>query len=302
MADSLDKRLENSPETKTLNPDSGTEQAINEKKPESIDDVIESGERFDTGTSGVPMTGSKLWKILKTALLVGTGYGAAQLLFHSGMSALYMAGAFAVGNILEKKILKQKWTLDHFLKDIYTGALLAAPSLGIYTLPDMISPGGLINKIAKWGMFAFVAAPPWIYGYRIFNYFRDRIGWKKAYEGIKDGKIFRYFKKAHKREFKEVLPGVKTAILNFGPSWFYSMNYLRNPASRLILGNFNDVFARFFLGGKGVRSENMWVSLYNAGKSLSNKMYSGLRNSVESLREKLLSGYEGKYSPDYKLA
>jgi hypothetical protein len=292
--DSLDNRLENS----KANPLPDTNTPKKKDSSGSIDDITESGEKFDTATSGVPMTGSKLWKIVKAAGLIGAGYGVSALAFGSGMSAIYSALAFGVGNIVEKKVMKQKWTLDHMLKDMYTGALLTPIALWAYGLSDYIAKGGIFNKIAKWSAFALVGAPVWVYGFQALKYLRDYVGWKKAYEGCKDGKIFGYLKNAHKFSAKQLIPGMKASILNFGPIWFYTMNYLKSPAARLIVGNFNDVLARFLLGGKGVRSDNIWASLYNAGKNAPNKIYSGLRNSVESLREKLISGYE----PKYKLA
>jgi hypothetical protein len=302
MADSLDKTLENSPETQTRNLGFNTDENKKEKKPESIDDVLESGEKFDTSTSGVPMTGSKLWKIAKAAGLIGAGYGISALAFGSGMSAIYSALAFGVGNIVEKKVMKQKWTLDHMLKDMYTGALLTPVALWAYGLSDYIAKGGIFNKIAKWSAFALVGAPVWIYGFQVLKYFRDYVGWKKAYDGCKDGKIFGYMKKAHKYSAKQLIPGMKSAISNFGPIWFYTMNYLNLPPARLLIGNINDVLARFLLGGKGVKSLNIWKNIYNGGKKAANSVYQGIRNTGETLKEKLLNGYTANYSQDYKLA
>ena len=272
----------------------------------------------------VPLKGPLLWKIAKTLGIVGASMGVTTALFSAPWSPLYMSGAFAVGHAIEylqnkKADPKTKFSIDNFLKDIYTGALFSPLGLEIYSFMDGMIPtpvhfpdlssmsafnSSMTTALARLGIFSAVAVPAYIYAYRGYMWLRDKVGWerlRKSITGIKPRKLFEYIKDAHKYDIAKNAPsGVVTAIKNFAPIWLFSLNGIKNVATRLVIGNINDVVYRLFIGGQNVKNEVFYVAGY---KALRDKMYMPLKNRIKvgySSLKNLLTGI-GKSISKYTL-
>ncbi len=231
------------------------------------------------------------------SLGIGLGYAASGLLFGSPMSALYMAGAFGIGHLIEKARNKEKFSFSEFMKDLSTGALLAPLGLFIYSAVDSIPNQSFLGKAARWAYFAGPLAGLYIYLNRGFLYFRDKVGLKNTVKSLFNLKIFEHIYDAH---VKDIIPnwykGMKTAIKNFGPIWAYTLNFVPSPAVRLIIGNVNDVIYRILVSGKKVKDTVIWTSMYQAAKKAGQGIAKPIKKVFYDAPKKL---FTPSYTPAY---
>ncbi|NOZ80192.1 MAG: hypothetical protein GXP63_00845 [DPANN group archaeon] len=256
-------------------PNQGTiDDALAKRSPsESIDDKVTETSEMQFGDDRKKEKNGLFKSFLANSIGVGTGIAMSAGIFGAPLSAVYMAGAFGLGYLIEKFREKEKFRLKDFFKELSTGALLSPLGLGIYSAIDLIPNASLLGKLGRVAFFSGPLAATYIYLNRNLLYFRDKIGLGKSIKSLYNGKIFSYFREAHRKEgMPNLRPGLKTAFLNFSPVWMYTLNWMKNPAARLVIGNINDVLYRILISGKKVQAENIWKALYGAGKSMGKKI------------------------------